>query len=294
MAKERKNGTILKGIGGFYYVACGQQVIECKASGRLRLGTAPPLAGDMVELEQADNGDGFIVTIKPRKNALIRPPIANIDQIFIVASQAPPVTDPYLIDKVTVIAQQQGIQPIIVLNKSDLVQSAVLEEAYRPTGFIVLHVSAATGAGCAELAELMHNKISCFTGNSGVGKSSLLSRLTGQDLLAGAISGKIGRGKNTTRHVELLYLPGGGLVADTPGFSSFEVRQMERIRKEDLQLFFPEIEPLVGRCRFTGCAHVKEPDCAVRALVQSGGMAKSRYESYVKLYEELKQMKDWQ
>lgn len=294
MSKERKTGTILKGIGGFYYVACGQQVVECKASGRLRLGDAQPLAGDVVELEQAANGDGFILAINPRRNALIRPPVANIDQIFIVASQAPPVTDPYLIDKVTVIAQQQGIRPVVVLNKSDLAQSSFLEEVYRPSGFTVLHVSAVTGAGCAELAELMRGKVSCFTGNSGVGKSSLLSRITGQDLLAGAISGRIGRGKNTTRHVELLCLSDGGLVADTPGFSSFEVRQMERIRKEDLQLLFPEIEPLVGKCRFTGCAHVKEPDCAVRERVQSGGMAQSRYESYVKLYEELKQIKDWQ
>ncbi len=294
MDKLRQNGMILKGIGGFYYVACGEEVVECKASGRLRLGDALPLAGDAVEIERGAKGDGFIVAIHPRRNALIRPPVANVDQIFIVASEAPPVTDPYLIDKVTVIALQQGIRPVIVLNKSDLVCGRPLAHAYEQAGFCVLRASALTGEGCDALAALMHDKVSCFTGNSGVGKSSLLSRVTGQSLSVGAISERIGRGKNTTRHVELLPLPQGGLVADTPGFSSFEVRQMERIRKDELQYLFPEIEPLFGQCRFTGCAPIKEPDCAVRALVQSGGMAQSRYESYVKLYEELRQMKDWQ
>ena len=294
MDKLRQNGMILKGIGGCYYVACGEEVVECKASGRLRLGDALPLAGDAVEIERGAKGDGFIVAIHPRRNALIRPPVANVDQIFIVASEAPPVTDPYLIDKVTVIALQQGIRPVIVLNKSDLVCGRPLAHAYEQAGFCVLRASALTGEGCDALAALMHDKVSCFTGNSGVGKSSLLSRVTGQSLSVGAISERIGRGKNTTRHVELLPLPQGGLVADTPGFSSFEVRQMERIRKDELQYLCPEIEPLFGQCRFTGCAHIKEPDCAVRALVQSGGMAQSRYESYVKLYEELRQMKDWQ
>ena len=294
MARERRTGTILKGIGGFYYVASGGTVVECKAGGRLRLGDRPPLAGDHVDIEISDGGDGFIVVIRPRKNALVRPPVANVDQIIIVASEAPPVTDPYLIDKVTVIALQQGIEPVIVLNKTDLACSEKLERAYKLAGFPVIRASAVTGEGCAEIAALLTDKVTCFTGNSGVGKSSLLRRFTGLDLSVGAISGRIGRGKNTTRHVELLALPGGGFAADTPGFSSFEVRQMERISKEDLQHFFPEMEPLFGQCRFAGCAHIKEPDCAVRALVSAGGMAQSRYDSYMKLYDELKQIKEWE
>lgn len=294
MDRQRQNGTILKGIGGFYYVACGGAVVECKASGRLRLGDILPLAGDAVEIEIGDDGEGFIVAIQPRKNALVRPPIANVDQVVIVVSAAPPVTDPYLVDKVTVIARQQDIRPIVVLNKSDLAYSGEFERAYEQAGFTVLRASAATGEGCEELKALLADHVTCFTGNSGVGKSSLLRRVTGCELSVGAISGRIGRGKNTTRHVELLPLPFGGFAADTPGFSSFDVRQMERIRKEDLQHLFPEMEPLFGQCRFAGCAHIKEPDCAVRALVQNGGMAESRYQSYVKLYEELKQIKDWE
>ena len=294
MARERRTGTILKGIGGFYYVASGGTVVECKAGGRLRLGDRPPLAGDHVDIEISDGGDGFIVVIRPRKNALVRPPVANVDQIIIVASEAPPVTDPYLIDKVTVIALQQGIEPVIVFNKTDLACSGKLERAYKLAGFPVIRASAVTGEGCAEIAALLADKVTCFTGNSGVGKSSLLRRVTGLDLSVGAISGRIGRGKNTTRHVELLALPGGGFAADTPGFSSFEVRQMERISKEDLQHFFPETDPLFGQCRFAGCAHIKEPDCAVRALVSAGGMAQSRYDSYMKLYDELKQIKEWE
>ncbi len=294
MSRERQNGTILKGIGGFYYVACAGRVVECKASGRLRLGDLLPLAGDHVEIEIGDDGDGFIVAICPRKNTLVRPPVANVDQIVIVASEAPPITDPYLIDKVTVIALQQGITPVIVLNKTDLACGDNLKHAYELAGFSVVQASAVTGEGCAEIGRLLTDKVTCFTGNSGVGKSSLLRRVTGLDLSVGAISGRIGRGKNTTRHVELLALPGGGFAADTPGFSSFEVRQMERIAKEDLQHLFPEMEPLFGQCRFSGCAHIKEPDCAVRALVAAGGMAQSRYDSYVKLYEELRQIKDWE
>ncbi len=290
----RKQGTILKGIGGFYYVLVGGETVECKAGGRLRLRHAVPLAGDMAVVELDEKGSGFIVDILPRKNALVRPPIANLDQIFIVVSEAPPITDPYLVDKVTVIARQQNIQVVLAVNKTDLACSGFFEEVYCRAGFTVLRTSAETGEGCEKLSQLMHGKVSCFTGNSGVGKSSLLRRITGRELSVGEISERIGRGKNTTRHVELLRREDGALVADTPGFSSFELTQMERIRKEELQHLFPEIEPVFGQCRFTGCAHVSEPGCAVHALVEEGAMARSRYESYVKLYEELKKIKDWQ
>ena len=295
MVRDSANGIIIKGIGGFYYVRTPGGVVECKAGGRLRLvDGGAPMVGDKVCIELEKDETGFVVEIAPRRNALVRPPISNVDLLFIVASEAPPVTDPYLIDKVTVIAQQQGIKPVILLNKSDLAENGTLLAAYRLAGFTVYRVSAETGEGCAEVSALLRGCVSCFTGNSGVGKSSLLNRLAGLSLTTGGISGKIGRGKHTTRHVELIPLPGGGMVADTPGFSSFDITQMQRIQKEELQHLFPEISPLFGQCRFTGCSHIREPDCAVRRLLEEGKIAPSRYDSYVRLYNELKQIKSWQ
>lgn len=295
MDRKSVNGTIIKGIGGFYYVMTADGVVECKAGGRLRLvdgGT--PMVGDQVCIELEKDDTGFVVDIAPRRNSLVRPPVSNVDLLFIVASEAPPVTDPYLIDKVTVIARQQGIDPVILLNKSDLADNGALFSAYRLAGFPVYRVSAETGEDCGKVSALLRGRVSCFTGNSGVGKSSLLNRLAGLSLATGGISGKIGRGKHTTRHVELIPLPDGGMVADTPGFSSFDITQMQRIQKDELQHLFPEMQPLFGQCRFTGCSHICEPDCAVRRLLLQGGIAPSRYDSYARLYDELKQIKSWQ
>lgn len=292
---ETIEATILKGIGGFYYVRWQGREIECKAGGRLRLRRDfRPAVGDLARVELRGRDEGLITEILPRRSFLLRPPVANIDQLIIVASEADPETDPYLIDKVSVIALRQGIQPVVALNKGDLRPSLRLEEIYRRAGFPTVQVSAQTGQGLEELAGLMRGKISAFTGNSGVGKSSLLNRLEpGFGLETGAIS-RISRGRHTTRRVELFPLQGGGYAADTPGFSSFDISRIDRIPKEELEQYFPEFEPYLGRCRFAGCAHCKEPDCAVDQAARQGLIAPSRLESYRRLYEEMAKWKEWQ
>ena len=273
-------GIILKGIGGFYYVDTAEGLIECKARGRFRKTVGKPIVGDRVTLEiQPEDGTGYLQTIAPRKNSLIRPAVANLDLVVAVASAAPPVTDPFLIDKVTAI-----------VNPGD-----ELYETYRKSGIEVLRVSAHTGEGIDALRERIRGRVSAFAGNSGVGKSSVLNRLDSSfGAEVGAISDKIGRGKHTTRHVELHPIEGGGYIADTPGFSSFETEQMDLVLAEDLQYAFPEFEPYIGQCKFTGCAHVKEKGCAILAAVENGEIAKTRHESYVKLYESVKDLKKWE
>lgn len=292
MMTDRDYGVVLKGIGGFYYVLRDGKIFECKAGGRLRLGDISPVAGDMVTFELSGE-DGLITSIKPRKNSLDRPPVANIDTLFIVASQAPPSTDPLLIDKVTVIAANQDIETVILLNKCDIDASDELYDTYTSVGFKVIRVSSVTGEGIEEIKELARDKISCFTGNSGIGKSSILNCLMPErGLLVGRIS-KIERGRHTTRQSELFPCL-GGFVIDTPGFSAFEITRGERIAKDRLQHLFPEISDYFDKCRFSGCAHIKEPGCAVRQLVKDGEIPKSRYLSYKKMYEELSQLKDWE
>ena len=292
MMTDKDCGVVLKGIGGFYYVLRDGKVFECKAGGRLRLGDISPVAGDMVTFELSGE-DGLITSIKPRKNSLDRPPVANIDALFIVASQAPPSTDTLLIDKVSVIAANQDIETVILLNKCDVDTSDELYDTYTSVGFKVIRVSSVTGEGMEELKELVKDKISCFTGNSGIGKSSILNCLMPErGLLVGRIS-KIERGRHTTRQSELFPCL-GGFVIDTPGFSAFEITRGERIAKESLQHLFPEISGYFDKCRFSGCAHIKEPGCAVRQLVKDGAIPKSRYLSYKKMYEELSQLKDWE
>lgn len=293
MSEGQGYGVVLKGIGGFYYVLRDEKVYECKAGGRLRLGDISPVAGDWVSFELSGE-DGLITAIRPRKNSLARPPVANIDRLFIVASAAPPTTDTLLIDKVTVIALWQGIEPIILLNKCDIDRCDELYDIYTEAGFKVIRVSALSGEGTEEIRYLAKNGISCFTGNSGIGKSSILNCLMpNKNLLVGRISNKIARGRHTTRQSEL-FPCGEGFVIDTPGFSAFEITKMERIQKDQLQHYFPEVSEYFDKCRFAGCAHIKEPGCAVRQRVKDGLMAKSRYFSYKKLYEELALIKDWE
>ncbi|MBR5391035.1 MAG: ribosome small subunit-dependent GTPase A [Clostridia bacterium] len=286
-------GVVLKGVGGNYDVACGDEILRCRAGGKVRRETGLLACGDRVSVKRSGK-EGYILERHPRRNGLIRPAIANIDQLVILASQAPPVTDPYLIDKVTVIALYQGIDPVIVLNKSDLDASESLFRAYTRAGFPVVRASAVTGEGIDELRTLLKGKISAFTGNSAIGKSSLLNRLDGRfSLRVGEMSEKIGRGRHTTRHVELLRLENGGFVADTPGFSTFDAVQMERLTADTLQHYFPEIDRFFGQCRFSDCRHGKEPGCAVRKAVERGDIAVTRYESYRALLEEAAKQKLW-
>ena len=289
----KKQGVVIKGIGGNYDVACEGEILRCRASAKIKHQKNLLAAGEYVELRLTDDG-GYITERLPRRNGLIRPAIANIDQLVILCSQAPPVTDPYLIDKVTVVALYQGIQPIILLNKSDLHESGDLYEAYQKAGFPVVRASAVTGEGIEEIADLLAGKISAFTGNSAIGKSSILNRIDSRfGLQVGDMSEKIARGRHTTRHVELFRLDNGGFVADTPGFSTFDAVRMEKLTKENLQQYFPEIDRFFAQCRFTDCKHIKEPGCVVREAVERGEIARSRYESYCMLYEEVAAQKLW-
>ena len=290
--EEKRTGVVIKGIGGNYDVACGDEILRCRASAKLRR-DGVLAAGEYVTLRVTGSG-GYILERQPRRNGLIRPAIANIDQLVILCSQAPPVTDPYLIDKVTVVALYQGIQPIILLNKCDLHPSGELYDAYQKAGFPVVRASAVTGEGVEELTAMLAGKISAFTGNSAIGKSSILNRIDSRfGLQVGDMSEKIARGRHTTRHVELLRLENGGLVADTPGFSTFDAVRMEKLTRENLQHYFPELEPYFARCRFSDCRHIKEPGCLVREAVERGDIARSRYESYCKLYKEVAAQKLW-
>ena len=288
-------GRIFKALSGFYYVDDGSSLTACRGRGRLRRQKVTPLVGDLVRFTPQGDGTGALEEVLPRKNAFYRPAVANIDQLVIIASQATPVTDPFLIDRVAAIAESRGCQCIVCVNKCDLAPGDELAAIYRKAGFPSLQVSAETGEGIDELRRLLAGKVSAFTGNSGVGKSSILNALEPEAALTtGEVSEKLGRGRHTTRHVELFRLSCGGVAADTPGFSSFDVDRMELMRREELARCFREFAPYLDKCRFPDCAHVKEKGCAVRAAVEAGEISPSRYESYCRLYEQASQIPDWQ
>lgn len=288
-------GTIIKALSGFYYVDTGEdEPVVCRGRGRLRHQKVTPLVGDRVEISLASDGSGTVDEILPRKNQFSRPMVANIDQMIIIASGAIPVTDPFLIDRMITIAESKACEPVICFNKCDLVSADDLVHLYRSAGFQALQVSAETGEGIENLGILLTGKVSAFTGNSGVGKSSILNALDPAfSLQVGEVSERLGRGRHTTRHVELYRLR-GGLAADTPGFSSFDVEQMESIPKENLASAFREFTPYLDGCRFVGCAHGKEKGCAVREAVEAGKIARSRYDSYLRLYEQAREIQPWQ
>ena len=288
-------GIIMKALSGFYYVDDGQTVTACRGRGKLRHQKVTPLVGDRVEFTPLGDGSGSLDRILPRKNQFYRPAVANIDQLVIIASQAIPVTDPFLIDRVAAIAQSRDCPCVICVNKCDLEPGDDLAAIYTAAGFPTLKVSAQTGEGMDQLRALIARKVSAFTGNSGVGKSSILNALDDQvDLATGDVSEKLGRGRHTTRHVELFRLGCGAVVADTPGFSSFDVDRMELMRKEELARCFPEFAPYVDQCQFQDCAHVKEKGCAVLAALKRGEIQPTRHASYVRLYEQAKAIPDWE
>lgn len=288
-------GRIEKALSGFYYVNTGSGVLQCRARGKFRKEGMTPLVGDWVEVQELGTGEGIVQTIEPRSSEFQRPAAANVDQLVVIASAAIPVTDPYLIDRISAIAVLKGCQVLVVLNKCDLDPADALYDIYRASAIPVLRLSAATGEGIAALYQALHGKLNVLTGNSGVGKSSLLNALAPQfSLPVGEVSKALGRGRHTTRHVELFPLDDATYVIDTPGFSSFDAQSLEWELKQRLPETFPEFIPYLDSCRFAGCQHVKEKGCAVLEAVRAGKIPESRHRSYVRLYEELKPLKEWQ
>ena len=293
MAKV-STGRILRSISGFYDVQTPDGVVICRARGNLRRGPNFPLTGDVVEIS-VERGKGMVEKILPRRNQFVRPAVANIDALVVFAANVNPVTEPFLIDRVAAIAGDQEVEVILCINKCDLDPAFDLIRIYTHAGFKVIRASAETGEGVEELRSLIENKLVAFTGNSGVGKSSILNRLCPQlQLPVGEVSEKLGRGRHTTRHVELYHLGGETYVADTPGFSSFDTDQMEVMLKENLQYAFPDFGEYIGKCQFHDCTHRKEPGCAVTAALEAGELEPTRYDSYLRLYEKASQIKLWE
>jgi len=291
---EKKTGRILRSLSGFYDVQTENALVTCRARGILRKEGNSPLTGDMVEIT-VERGKGMVEKILPRKNSFIRPAVANIDALVVFAANVNPVTEPFLIDRVAAIAGDQEVQVVLCVNKCDLDPAEDLVRIYEHAGFPVICTSAETGEGVEQLRSLLVGKLAAFTGNSGVGKSSILNQLCPElKLPTGEVSEKLGRGRHTTRHVELYALGEDTFVADTPGFSSFDTDQMDVILKENLQYAFPDFGRYIGSCQFHDCSHRREPGCAVRAALESGDIEKSRYDSYLKLYEKASQINLWE
>ena len=295
MTDKISYGMVVRGIGGLYSVEMEDGAVwDCRARGRFRRDGVTVLVGDKVKVASQDTGRPVIDEILPRKNFLQRPSIANVDTLIVIASAAPPVTQPFLIDKVSAIAGHKGIDMLLCLNKSDEKRDEELTKIYENAGFTVLHTSAKTGEGIDELKAKLTDGIFVLTGNSGVGKSSIINRLDpAYGAQTGEISEKIGRGRQTTRHVELFRLPSGAYIADTPGFSSFDVERMDLVLREDVQHAFREFAPFIPDCRYRGCTHRKEQDCAVRQAVENGEISRSRYDSYLMLFESMKEVNPW-
>lgn len=288
-------GTIIKALSGFYYVDCDGETVTCRARGKFRHAGTSPLVGDRVEITALGDGTGSVDRILERKNAFSRPAVANMDQLVMIAAGVNPVTDPFLIDRVAAIAERKGCEPVICLNKCDLEPCEQLYQIYHQAGFTTIQVSAVTGEGIQQLSDAIAGKTVVFTGNSGVGKSSILNALDPRLAIAtGEVSEKLGRGRHTTRHVELFRLPNGALVADTPGFASFDTEVPELLNKEELALAFREFRPYLGQCKFVGCSHTKEKGCAILAALAEGKISESRHRSYVRLYEAAKEYKQWE
>ena len=287
-------GRIEKALSGFYYVNTGHEVLQCRARGKFRREGMSALVGDWVEVRELGNGEGFVEAVEERKNVFSRPSAANIDQLVIIASGAIPVTDPYLIDRISAIAALKGCRVLVVLNKCDLDRAEELFAIYQASAIPVLRVSAETGEGLDDLRMAIDGKLNAFTGNSGVGKSSILNALDPAfSLPVGEVSKALGRGRHTTRHVEMFSLGGGTYVIDTPGFSSFDTEELNLELKHRLPETFPEFAPYVDDCRFVGCRHLKEKGCAVLQAVKEGKIPRSRHASYVRLAEELKDVNEW-
>jgi len=290
----KKQGMIVKSIGGFYDVEAAEAVYTCRAKGVLRTQNISPLVGDRVMFSIYENGLCSVDEILPRRNELVRPPVANLDQLVLVLSTSDPGPNLTLVDTLIAIAEYKDVSPIVVITKIDLEDGAWIKQIYDTAGIPCFILSNLQSPKPDDLIGLFAQKITAFTGNTGVGKSSLLNLLSEDlHLPVGDISKKLGRGRHTTRHTELFKLF-GGYIADTPGFSMLDLAQYEYIPKEQLAYCFREFEPFLGDCKFSDCSHIKEHGCSVTAAVGQGTISQSRYESYCYLYNEVKDQKEWQ
>ena len=293
--KERLDGLILQGVGGFYQVEAADAVYICRARGLFRKDKRVPVAGDRVGIAVDGDGTGVIEVLRERRNMLVRPPVANLDLLAVVASVTDPSPNTLVMDKMIALAEINGIEPVIVITKTDLKAPDALEEIYRRAGFAVFVVSAQAPESIEPLRKVLSGKLSAFTGNSGVGKSSLLNRLDPRlSRETGETSKKLGRGRHTTRTTVLYRQPGGGYIADTPGFSSIEFERTQMIRKEALSGCFREFDAYFGKCRYGSCTHMGEDGCAVGQAVREGRIPPSRLESYQAIYREVKDWKEWE
>ena len=288
------NGIILKGIGGFYYVETAEGVFECKAKGRFRREKLTPLAGDKVLVSVNENAENTIDEVKARKNFLLRPPVANIDNLLIVVSTCEPAPNTLVIDKMTALAERNGITPIIAFSKTDLASAEAYIDIYKTTGYSLFSVSLDDKSDLEKIRDLLSGKLTAFTGNSGAGKSTLINALCPSlELSTAQISSKLGRGRHTTRQAEIFHI-GDGLIVDTAGFSSIDLISNDPILKDDLALYFPEFQDYIGQCKFTSCAHIGEKGCKVCEMVDSGVISKNRHNNYIQLYNEAKNIKEWE
>lgn len=287
-------GILLKVIGGFYYVEADGETYECKARGIFRKSGNSPLVGDRVKISALSEGYASIEEILPRKNKLKRPPLANIDVLVIVASTLDPMPNFTVIDKMTAVALNNGMQPVVAVSKNDLKDGGEIAQIYRRANIPVFCNSPENKEEAERLKSFLYGKTSAFTGNSGVGKSTLLNQIFPRLCLqTGGISQKLGRGRHTTRAVELFNLD-GCYIADTPGFSTVDLQRYEIIDKNKLQYCFPEFEQYLGQCLFTSCSHTCEKGCRILEALSDGEIAQTRHNSYVSMYNEVKDLRQWQ
>ncbi len=289
---EKYKGIITKGIGGFYYVEVANATYECKARGIFRKNKISPLVGDTVEITVNDNAENTIDIICERKNALNRPPVSNIDNLIIVVSTVEPKPNFFVIDKLVATAEYKNIEPYIVISKTDLSSYEEIFNVYKNSGITVIALD--DNDSFERIKSIMVGKISAFTGNSGVGKTTLLNKLDDSlNLSTGAISDKLGRGRHTTRQAQLFNVC-GGYVIDTPGFSSFEFEKTEIIKKDDLPYCFREFREYIGTCKFTSCAHVNDKGCSILEAVKNGEISEIRHNNYIQMYNQAKEIKEWE
>lgn len=294
MSMCTQNGILIKAVGGFYYVLCDGREYECKARGSFRKSGDSPVVGDRVTISVPDDGFASIEEILPRRNKLKRPALANVDVLIIVCSTVDPDPNFTVIDKMTAAAINSNMTPVIVVSKNDLKSGDKIAGIYKYSGFPVFLCSPDDDEESERLKNYLKGKTAAFTGNSGVGKSTLINRIFPQlQLQTGQISRKLGRGRHTTRAVELFEID-GCFVADTPGFSTVDLQRYEIIDKTQLQYCFPEFEKYIGECKFTSCSHTCEKGCRILQAVQDGDIQPSRHNSYVSMYNEVKAIKLWE